>query len=132
MSPADDWLDKLCRPVPMPADKAIEDWKAGRFTVSTFWEGLEISQYWPDIFAARDAVEKVTGGRDRFLTISTGPVSVDIFIGHRETLLEALRQCAVDLSDPDTCFNEQAEEELARRAVPLLLAQLERGPACQG
>jgi hypothetical protein len=71
------------------------------------------------------------GGPDRFLEIrgSCGGF-VSIYVHPRETLLDALRQCAEEIRDPwgDLAFDNPIEEKLARAAVPELLKRLETGP----
>ena len=66
-------------------------------------------------------------GRERYFEIHDGKTVVSIYCGPNESLLEALRQCADELADMGTSFNDPDEEALARAAVPAALAELEGG-----
>ena len=44
-----------------------------------------------------------------------------LWIEDGESLLDALERASAELFDPDLCFDDPAEEDMARAIVPLLL-----------
>ncbi len=66
-------------------------------------------------------------GRERYFEIHDGKTLVSIYCGPNESLIEALRQCADELADMGTSFDDSAEEALARLAIPAAIAELEGG-----
>ena len=50
-----------------------------------------------------------------------------LWIEGGESLLDALERATAELFDPDLCFDDPAEEDMARAMVPLLLAAARAG-----
>lgn len=92
------------------------------------WTGQRVAC--ADIHAAAAALPPVPeypgAGPDRFIEIRHADGrGLSIYVHPRESLRDALRTCAEELAhDHSLCFDSQGEEDLARQAVPALLAAL--------
>jgi hypothetical protein len=50
-----------------------------------------------------------------------------LWIEGGESLIDALERATAELFDPDLCFDDPAEEDMARAMVPLLLTAARAG-----